>query len=392
MSVLSKAKSAARKLVSPLLDAREYRSKAHLYGPVQSNLDKGRHLDEATAWLMRAQDHGDDRGVSYGAEFGGEFLASYPETTGYIICTFLDLARHYDDEQFLRRAIEMGEWEADIQLSCGAVMGGMYNKNPTPAVFNTGMVLLGWAALLRQTESQRFAEAGRRAGRWLLEVQEADGNWVRCNSEFAKPSSTVYNVKAAWGLAEMGAGLGEESFISAAIRNAEYALYKQLPNGWFSDCCLDDAERPLLHTLAYTMQGLVGIGKLANRRDFIDASQRTAQSLLSLMTQDGFIPGRIDRNFNAAVDWCCLTGTAQTAIVWSELDLLTDHGRDYREAAARATDYLMARHDTTNSDDRIRGGTAGSWPVWAPYGRYKVLNWATKFFVDALLNDLRVPR
>jgi hypothetical protein len=45
----------------------------------------------------------------------------------------------------------MGEGESAIQLDSGAVMGGMFNPKPSPAVFNTGMVLLGWSALYEQT-------------------------------------------------------------------------------------------------------------------------------------------------------------------------------------------------------------------------------------------------
>ena len=35
------------------------------------------------------------------------------------------------------------------------------------------------------------------------------------------------------------------------------------------------------------------------------------------------IPGRIGPDFKGTVDWCCLTGTAQTAIVWGRLYELT---------------------------------------------------------------------
>src|SRR4051812_25659207 len=76
--------------------------------PSDTNLD--RHLNEAIEWLKRAQDSSADRGVSYGADFGGPWLGSYPETTGYIIPTFLKLADHYKDDSFIRRANEMGEW------------------------------------------------------------------------------------------------------------------------------------------------------------------------------------------------------------------------------------------------------------------------------------------
>ncbi len=385
MTLYGKVRAGARLAVEPLRERRERRQKVPLYTGIHSNLDKERHLKEAADWLVRAQDHGSDRGVSYGARLGEGFIdASYPETTGYIIDTFLALARHFGDDGFLKRAVEMGTWEAAIQMDCGAVMGGMFNTSPTPAVFNTGMVLLGWASLFRETRTEIFRTAGDRAAQWLLEMQDSDGNWIRGNSNFANSRATLYNVKAAWGLAEIGAAIGNPNYVSAAVRNAEYAVGRQHPNGWFPDCCLEDPERPLLHTIAYSMQGLIGIGKLAGRRDLIDAAARTADSLLSLMDGDGFIPGTIRSDFTGAADWCCLTGTAQTSIVWSELERITANGK-YGEAAEKANRYLMARHDIDNPDLSVRGGMAGSWPVSGAYGQYLILNWATKFFADALM-------
>ncbi|MGO8898231.1 MAG: hypothetical protein ACLQU5_07760 [Isosphaeraceae bacterium] len=361
------------------------------HGQLHSNQDLAVHLRACADWLVRAQDAGTDRGVSYGATLDGDFQASYPETTGYIIPTFLDLARYYQDPSYRDRAIEMGRWEIAIQMSCGAVMGGPVNSNPTPALFNTGMVLLGWSALYRETQELRFLEAADRAGRWMLEMQDPDGNWRRGNSEFANSNATLYNVKAAWGLCEAGKlGLGEEA-IRAAVRNADYCLTRQKSNGWFAECDLEDPTQPLLHTIAYTMQGLIGIGRLTNRPDYFRAAETTARSLIRLMSPDGFLPGRIDDRFQGTVRWCCLTGTAQTSIVWSELFELTGD-EAFREARQRANRYLMARHDVTNLNPAIRGAVFGSWPVWGDYGRLMVLNWATKFFVDAILLEIQQDR
>ncbi len=384
MRVIAKARAAARKLSRPVLEVRERYRKEPLYTALHETLDPELHIREAAQWLIRAQDSGPDQGVSYGCDFGEGFLPSYPETTGYIICTFLALHRKYGDNDYLRRAIAMGEWESAVQMSSGAVMGGMYNRNPTPAVFNTGMVLLGWSALLQETGSEIFRVSGERGAGWLLDMQEPDGNWIRGNSQFVNSVSTVYNVKAAWGLARIGQVLHADEFISAAVRNAEFAVDRQRPNGWFQDCCLEDAERPVLHAIAYTIQGLLGIGKIADRPDLIDAAARTASSLMKLMDSDGFIPGMIDSDFRGAASWSCLTGTAQTSIVWSELERLRNE-RAFGEAAERANRYLLARHDVSSSDPAIRGGVSGSWPVSGQYGRYKILNWATKFFIDALL-------
>jgi hypothetical protein len=364
---------------------------APLYAPDATDLDLERHLHEAMAWLKRAQDAGADRGVSYGVTFGQDFDVSYPETTGYVCRTFVEQEQLTGDADLLERAVAMADWEIAIQLPSGAVMGGKVSEQPTPAVFNTGMVLLGWSALIHRTGEDRFRQAARRASDWLVSVQEPDGRWIRGNSSFAPPESSLYNVKAAWGLSEAGAALGEDRYVQAAVRNAEHCLSRQRPNGWLPDCDLSDPRAPLLHTLAYSMQGLLGLGKLTGREDLIASARLLADAQLRIMEDDGFIPGRQYDDFSAAVDWCCLTGSAQTSAVWSELFLLTQEEK-YRAAARQVNRYLMARHDVRNPDLRLRGGVPGSWPVWGDYGRLRILNWSTKFLVDALALEQRISR
>lgn len=356
---------------------------ARLYAPDPQDLDRTRHINEAMEWLTRAQDAGSDRGVSYGVFFGDEFDISYPETTGYICSTFAEREGLTGDGILLERAIAMGDWEIAIQLPDGAVMAGKLNSAPAPAVFNTGMVLLGWSALISRTGEARFRDAAARASEWMLSVQESNGHWVRGNSIHALPGGTLYNVMAAWGLCEAGVALGDDRYIRAAVRNAEYCLSRQHDNGWLPDCCLNDVNRPLLHTLAYSMQGLLGIGRLAGRADLISGARRLADAEIRIMSPDGFLPGLQRQDFSPASDWCCVTGSAQTSAVWSQLYVTTHHEK-YREAASTVNRYLMARHDIRNRDPRLRGGVPGSWPVWGAYGRLRILNWATKFLIDAL--------
>ena len=123
----------------------------------------------------------------------------------------------------------------------------------------------------------------------------------------------------------------------------------------------------------------------------IAGARLLADAQLDILQPDGFIPGRQHADFSPAVDWCCLTGSAQTSIVWSELYLLT-HEEKYRAAARTVNRYLMARHDIHNPDLRLRGGLPGSWPVWGDYGRLRILNWATKFLVDALALEERISK
>jgi uncharacterized protein YyaL (SSP411 family) len=376
-SPVARLKSAARQQ----LDRFKHRD---VYTRPHTNLDTGAHIHEASEWLKRAQDFGDDRGVSYGTRFGVGFIESYPETTGYIIPTFHLLADAMQDSGYERRAVEMGDWEIDIQMESGAVMGGRVNPDPTPAVFNTGQVLLGWIDLYKRTGEERFADAARRAAQWLVEVQDPTGEWIKGHSDFARGGSAIYNVRVGWALAWHGRTFDDDASMEAGVKSGDFALAHQRDNGWFSHCCLTDPERPLLHTLAYTMRGLYELGLLSGRDDFVAAATKTADALVERIDANGFMPGRYDAGWRPAVRWCCLTGSAQTSIVWSKLFHATGD-ETYRHGAELANRYLMAHHDLTSQDPAIRGGIAGSWPVWGDYGQFMILNWATKFFIDALL-------
>jgi hypothetical protein len=88
------------------------------------------------------------------------------------------------------------------------------------------------------------------------------------------------------------------------------------------------------------------------------------------------------------VQWSCLTGDAQTAIVWFRLAEITGD-KAFGAAALRMVDYLCSTQNLTSGDPGIRGGIAGSRPIWQEYGKYEFLNWAAKFFADALMLRLR---
>ena len=69
--------------------------------------------------------------------------------------------------------------------------------------------------------------------------------------------------------------------------------------------------------------------------------------------------------------------------MWSHLYRLT-RKKVYRDAAHLVNLYLIRHHDIRNRDLRLRGGVPGSWPTSGDYGRFRILNWATNFFAEAL--------
>lgn len=349
------------------------------------------HLEAAIAWLERAQDATPDDGFARGYSlawnpyFGSRgWQPSYPETTGYIIPTLYAAAAVLRRPDLADRATRAAEWEVAIQLESGAVRGGVIGQPVSPSVFNTGQVIFGWLAAHRHTGDDRFGAAAARAAGWLRDVLEADGHWRSGNSQFARSDATMYNARVAWAVAEAGAQLGDRTLLAAAARNLRAVAARQHANGWLPDCCLTDPVHPLLHTTAYAIRGLLEGGRVIGDEAVAEAGARAAAALLEQVRDDGWMAGRHNSDWSAAERWSCLTGQAQMANNWMRLHVITGETR-WLEPVPRVLRFLKSTQNRTAADDGLRGGIKGSYPVSGGYGRYELLNWAAKYFADALM-------
>ena len=100
-------------------------------------------------WLKRAQDlsRSPDGGVARDFSLLQGWNTSYPETTGYIIPTFLQVARLRGENDLAIRARRMLDWFCAIQFPEGGFQGGRIDSTPrVPVTFNTGQILIGLAA------------------------------------------------------------------------------------------------------------------------------------------------------------------------------------------------------------------------------------------------------
>ena len=351
------------------------------------NSDPELALQAAAEWLARAQDATGSGGVSAHYDAAKrKWIGAYPETTGYIIPTFFRYAEFRGETAYRERAIRMAEWESDIQLPDGGVRAGTMDAvQVVPTIFNTGQVLFGWAAAWEQTRNERFRDSLIRAADWLVAAQDEDGAWRRFASPFATHALNTYNTRVAFGLAKAGKALGEQTYIDAATRNAEWALTTQMhPNGWLENNDLEDNSRPLTHTIAYATRGILEVGLIASNGAFVDAAARIARAVAQAQRDDGALPGRLDASWKPAARWTCVTGNAQMAIVWQRVAREAGD-RSMLPAAEKANRFNMSVQDLSTSDPGIRGGIPGSHPRGGGYMTNRYPNWAAKFFMDALM-------
>jgi len=360
--------------------------------PLSGEIEK--RARAAVDWILLAQAAGGNGGVSLGyfpCDEEGGWRPSYPETTGYIITSLLVFGRRFQDQDVIARALQMADWETDIQMSSGAVQGGPVcsAEKQTPCAFNTGMVLEGWVSAYSLRQDSLYLKAARRAADWLTSDMNEEG-YFRTNGQFvATGLIKTYNVLCAWPLYRFAELVADSDYQSTAFRSVKAALRQQQRNGWFLNNCLTRPEAPLLHTISYTLQGILEIGISAGRAEFVHSARRAVDALLSHVTHDGFIPGRFFSDWSAACFSSCLTGSAQLAIVCYRLyEYLGD--RKYWEAAERLVNYLKPLQLLNSRNLALNGALPGSFPLFGNYMTAGYPNWATKYLLDALLLQHRL--
>jgi len=354
----------------------------------QPEQDHRTHLRGAIDWLCRAQDvrkHKPDAGgVAAGWSFEDGWLPSYPETTGYIIETFIAAAEHLDRPELIARAQNMIDWELSLQTADGAFPGHFGEAGSHPVIFNQGQIMHGLVAGYASLKRQDCLEAGVRAGHWLVAQQDAGGSYRKFEHNGVPH---VYNTRAIWALAAMGVVANEPGFIAATRRNLDWALSQQTPSGWFATNAFLPERHPFIHTIAYAIRGFIEVAVLLGEERYLRAAEIAARGLMEKQRSDGWLAGTYDDGWTPTASYACVTGVAQMALCWLRLAQITGH-KDFRDSAGRAIAWVKRTQRLEESDAIVRGAIPGSAPIWGAYSRFEFPNWAAKFFADALIMDM----
>lgn len=355
---------------------------AHLRKPADATVSTEVSLRRAITWLISAQDQTDDDGISSYHLVDG-WSASYPETTGYIIPTLLSAGKHLDWSQPKERALRAADWLLSIQRPDGGWQGGRIGEQRLSIVFNTAQVIRGLLAAHHATGKAEYLLSSVRAAEWIVGAASRDGAWRRNNFLGA---ARVYDSYVSAPLLRVFRLTGDERFKKAAESNLEWVLAQQWTNGWFSNCdnTIKHNDRPITHTIAYTIDGLTECSAHVEHDRLITQARKAADALLEIFLRDGWLNGRYDDRWRGS-ESLITTGCAQMAICWYWLARLTGENR-YAEGAHRMTRKLMAMQELNMcGPPAVHGALSGSYPLWGRYEKFAFPNWGTKYFADALL-------
>ncbi len=392
--------SNARTILKTLRDARAWRP-ASLGALSAGLLHRNRnalvgtsdqeHLRAAAEWLGRAQDAQPDGGVSGRFDVGKGWTSSYPETTGYIVPTFLALESEAGLPGYHERARRCIEFLLSVQLPSGAFPGLEIAENrDKPSIFNSAQILNGLTAWHRATGDDATLRAARRAADWLVEAQDADGAWRK--HLYGSGKTYTYMAHAGCWVAEFGAHLGDERYLDAARRHLDWVLtHVDDETGWIEDCGFEGSppsRGAVTHTLAYTIWGVLTMSRILGHERGFSVARRAARAVARRVGISKWLPGRLDANWKGAARYACLTGNAQMALIWLELHRL-EGDPALVSAAFTLIDLVKRTQLMRSSEPGLRGGVAGSDPLWGRYMHLAVPNWAAKFYIDALLAKRR---
>ena len=353
--------------------------------------DDSMHLQAAIDWLRKAQNITNNGGFSGRYSLKTGWSPAYPETTGYLVPTMLRLGKNFNDESFIKQAEDAINFLFKLQMDNGAFPGGELDSKPEPSVFNTGQILNGITAWYNHTKDNKVLDIANKAGDWLASVQDDDGAFRK----FAYNGITVsYSSHSSCWLAELGKVTDNKKYLDVAEKHIDWVLTNYDDStGWIDSMGFfkeDHKKRiSVVHTIAYTLWGILFTAIIVNRKDAIEKVTKASRNIADTLNKLNWLPGMLNHKWEGVVDYSCLTGNAQMALVWMKLYEITDDNY-FKDSVIKIIDLVKASQSLESKEPGIKGGIPGSYPIWGGYIYMALPNWAAKFFIDALLEKQRI--
>ena len=370
------------------------------------------HLLMALEWLKYTHTSLNEEGfpTKFNVRYEFGLGPSYPETTGYTICTLLTILRHSnrlktDAIAISKLVCNSYHYLLTCQLENGGFTGGHRKmKNfGTPSIFNTGQILLGLCDLYETLKDEAFEhkdefknvslplleERIRRAADFLS-ASISDNGAYKPEYTFSKSQRSYYS-RSTYGLLRASVVLKEPRYAESAKKNFDWVVSNQNETGWIDFWGFDD-EWAVLHTISYTLRGLVEayhhyqdeqlLTSVLNGISFITTFDR------SRFSHPELIPSHFNRK-KQFLNEMCVTGLSQLAIIIAKLP---DESKsmELNELFNRIVSQTKKLQCRGFSNPLMNGVMPASYPLGGKYQGYDLIEWGTKFFMDTLLLNMKI--
>lgn len=343
------------------------------------------HLRQTISWIQLSIDKGSGGSSAHYSPLKG-WASPYPETSGYILTTLIDAAKHLNDEKLLDDAVSMGHWLLKLQHKDGWWPGGLYKKSNKhqPSVFNSAQIVDGMVSLAEATNEDVWLNSAKTSSRWLAQGVDKDGFWQ--NGNYQSGFNPSYYSQVAWPMLRYWKKSNDLAVREAAERALKRIVNLRTSHGSIAGWGFQPGKPAFTHTIAYTIRGCIESAYLLDCWEEYGAPVEQAINLLAQKSEfsSGRLPGAFMEDWTKTNWYSCLTGNAQIALCILRYE---NHINDLRlvNSAAKLVDYVCSKQQISGGRISTRGAVAGSYPLWGRYMSFRYPNWAAKYHADALM-------
>jgi len=325
-----------------------------------------KRIELAKNWLLSMQ--GENGGFYSKYSILSGYSKEFPETSGYIIETLLSWDKN--------SAIRAGKWLMTIQNSDGSFFEESGVKK---MVFDTAQTIFGMLALYKETQDQNYLNCAKKSADWIISNQEQDGTWIKYS--FNNIAHSYYS-RVSLALLKLWKITNNEFYKQSACKNLNWVLGQQGTDGFYNRASFYNDNNPPLHTIAYTIEGILESGLILNDQKMVNSAILALTKICQINTKENPIRSYRKNGWKKENNQICLTGLAQIAILLFKTYQINNNEL-FLYHAKRIIRELI-KHQIISNQKEINGAVAGSYPIWGKYMPMAYPNWTAKFFIDAL--------
>lgn len=357
----------------------ELRLRFFSYSSNHQQADNEYYIRQSLFWFKHSRLASGEYASKYSMLYNRYFPAS-PETEASWISTLIQINKRYPDlyKKIMADHVEvnLADHVLSIQRPDGTFpvsFEDLYNQ--PPGIFVNGRIISGLSSYYDLTKDEKVLQAILKCAEWLLQMQMNHGQWRHYT--FQAP---LVNTMTAFALIQVGKLINENKFIEAGKKNIKYTLSLQMKNGYFTDQ-VNKKTNHYTDALAFTLMGIVLASDELND-SLVEESVNGYTSILSLLKNDGYLPGEIDDDLHANVNYCCLSGNCLLSSVGFRLYKIT--GEELFKVTANKLLQYVKDKQLHSRFHYLSGGITGSWPISGQYNTYEIHSSGVKHFIDAL--------
>jgi glycosyltransferase involved in cell wall biosynthesis len=234
-------------------------------------------------------------------------------------------------------------------------------------------------ALYKETSDQRYLESAEKSANWIISNQEQNGSWIKYSFNNIPHS---YYSRVSLALLRLWQITNNNDYKNCALKNLNWVLEQQQANGYFNHASFYNDSNPPLHTIAYTIEGILESGLILNDQKLINSALLALTKICEINKIEQPIRSYRLNGWQKQNNQICLTGLAQISILLFKAYKHTNN--DLFLNNAKNIIRTLEKYQITSNHKQINGAIAGSYPLWGKYMPMAYPNWAVKFFIDAL--------